>query len=330
MRITLATWQALGDTIVTLPVAYHLEAQGHEVAIINTRGRGIPERRQYVDLLPTYPRFTSCPWGRVIELQRPNQPPDPARGVIDDGKPWELPIAYGRVIDLTAGPHFDWRGKEPLSAAIAAGARMVLEDTPRVPILARPPVSKRRAADLTGSDAPYVLVAVEGSHPDRALTDAQVTAIADMSRAVLVHHKRREFSCEAVNLTGQTSLKGLIDLVAGAMAVVSVDTGVWHLAPAMVVPTLGLVADTSDPAALAGYQPTAYLRCLQGIDRIPPEQIADMLELLILQAPLTQTPMSPTGLRWWECAEVRTRLHTAETHQARMLAALGGSNVMEV
>lgn len=330
MRITLATWQALGDTIVTLPVAFHLEAQGHEVAIVNTRGRGVPSRRQYVDLLPTYPRFQSCPWGRVIHLQRPSQPPDPDRGVIEEAEPWEIPVAYGRVIDLTSGMPFGWREAEPLVAGIAANARVVLEDSPRVPILAKPPGAEERAAELTGSDAPYVLVAVEGSHTDRALTEAQLSAISNAHRTVLVHHKRREFSCDAVNLTGKTALPSLIDLIAGALAVVSVDTGAWHLAPAMFVPTLGIVSDTSNPAALDGYMPTLYLRSLGGTDLIPPGQIADMLEFLILQQPLSQTPMGPSGLRWWETAEFRTRAHSAEVHQARITGALGGSNVLEV
>lgn len=331
MRITLATWQALGDTIVSLPVAFHLEAQGHEVAIVNTRGRGVPQSRQYIQDLPTYPIFASKPWGRVITLRK-GQKVDPVNGDIDDGPPVTVPIAYGRVVDLTTGAAFGWRIKEPLCNGIAAAASQVLEDTPRVPILAHPFRHEELAAALTGSTNPYVLVAVEGSSSNRALTERQVQAVCKDWRAVLVHHERREFDgCPtAVNLTGRTSLPDLVTLVAGAMAVVSVDTGAWHLAPAMMVPTLGVVSDTSAPEALAGYQPTAYLRSLRGIDRIPPELLASSLEQVILSAPLTATPKPPIGLRWWETAEVQTRLNSAAAHQTCIDAAFGGGHIVEV
>lgn len=329
MRITLATWQALGDTVVSLPVAFHLEAQGHEVAIVNTRGNGLAEVTQYADRIPTYPRFRSCPWGRVIQLQRANQEPDPVRGVIEETTPIDLPVAYGRVVDVTRGAPFGWSSKSSLFDGIAANARAVLEDTPRVPILARPREYKARAEELTGSADPYVLVAVEGSRPDRAMTQEQVSAVANMARTVLVHHKRREYQADALNLTGSTTLEDLFALIAHATAVVSVDTGAWHIAPAMMTPTLGLVSDTSAPEALVGYKPAVYLRCLRGLQFIPPELVTQALERMILSRPLTSSRRAAIGLRWWESGEVQCRLANAASHQARLTAALG-SNIIEV
>lgn len=322
----MATWQALGDTLVTLPIAYHLEAQGHAVAVINTRGHGIVQRRQYIETLPTYPRFGNVPWGRVVT----SAPTRPLGYPLDDGQPLETPVAYGRVVDLTTGPGFPWTGRERLCEAIAAGARMVLEDTPRVPILARLPEYRGIAERLTGSGEAYTLIAVEGSHPDRSLSQAQVAALADVARTVLVHAQPREYDCDAVNLTGRTTLEELQALVCCASAVVSVDTGAWHLAPAYHTPTLGVVGATSNPAALSGYQPAAYVRCRRGLGHIPAALLAETLETLLLQRPLTATRRPATGLRWWETVEVQTRLAWAAEYQARLLTVLGGSAICEV
>ena len=305
MRVTLVTWQALGDTLVSLPVAYHLEALGHDVAILNTQGNGQTLRRQYIDLLPTYPAFASSHAGRSIPLSREAHPANGEAGV--------LRVGYGRIIDLTACSRFGWKGSGHICEGIAIAAGLTLGATPHFPLLAKPIEYAARAAELTGSAEPYVLVAPEGSHPERHLTQEQVAAVARTARTVVVHHERREYPGD-VNLTGQTTLADLVTLTAEASAVVSVDTGTWHLAPAFLTPTLGIVGQTSNPAAL-DYRPTLYLQDPISEQAVPPEQIAEALEMLLVTRPLSETRVSANGVRWWETVEVRSRLATAEQHQ---------------
>lgn len=319
MRVTLVTWQALGDTLVSLPVAFHLEAQGHEVAILNTQGNGQVLRRQYADLLPTYPRFASCQWGRTIHLGRDGHP--------ENGETGNLPIGYGRVFDLTEGKRFEWLADMSLCEHIACNAGLRLGAAPHFPLLAKPVEYGARAAELTGSAEPFVLVACEGSHPDRQLTQEQVAAVADMARTVIVHHVRREYPAD-VNLTGRTSIVDLCALAATATAVVSVDTGTWHLAPAFLTPTLGIVGQSSNPHSL-DYRPTVYLQHAVSERGVPPAKIVETLEALLLARPLSEMRLPANGVRWWETVEVRSRLATAEQHQRNLLRALG-RRVLEV
>jgi len=319
MRVTLVTWQALGDTVVSLPVAFHLEAQGHEVAILNTQGNGQVLCRQFADILPTYPKFASCQWGRSIHLGRDGRP--------ENGETGCLPVGYGRVFDLTAGKRFQWFSDMDLCEGIAGNAGLRLRDAPHFPLLAKPEGYAARAAELTGSEEPFVLVAVEGSHPDRHLTQEQVATVADMARTVVAHHIPREYPCD-VNLSGKTSIADLCALAASASAVVSVDTGTWHLSPAFLTPTLGIVGQTSDPHSL-NYRPTVYLQHPECERGVPPEKIAETLEALLLARPLSETRLPANGVRWWETVEVRSRLATAEQHQRNLTRALG-CRVLEV
>lgn len=312
MRVTLVTWQALGDTLVSLPVAFHLEAQGHEVAVLNTQGNGQVLRQQYADLLPTYPKFPSCQWGRSIHIGRDGRP--------GSGETGCLPVGYGRVFDLTAGKRFAWLADMDLCEDIAGNAGLKLGDAPHFPLLAKPEEYAARAAELVGEE-PFVLVACEGSHPDRHLTQEQVAAVNDTARTVVVHHIRRDYPCD-VNLSGQTSIADLCALAASASAVVSVDTGTWHLAPAFLTPTLGIVGQTSDPHSL-NYRPTVYLRSAVSEQAVPPARIAETLEALLLARPLSETRLPANGVRWWETAEVRSRLATAEQHQRNLTRAVG-------
>jgi len=319
MRVTLVTWQALGDTLVSLPVAFHLESQGHEVAILNTQGNGQVLRRQCADLLPTYPRFASCQWGRSIHLGRDGRP--------ENGETGRLPVGYGRVFDLTAGKRFAWFADMDLCEDIAGNAGLKLGDAPHFPLLAKPPEYVGRAAELTGSTDPFVLVAPEGSHPDRHLTQEQVAAVTDTTRTVVVHHVPHDYPCD-VNLTGKTSIADLCALAAMASAVVSVDTGTWHLAPAFLTPTLGIVGQTSNPHSL-NYRPAVYLQNATSEQAVPPARIAETLETLLLTRPLSETRLPANGVRWWETSEVRSRLATAERHQ-RNLERTFGCRVQEV
>ena len=312
MRVTLVTWQALGDTIVSLPVAFHLEAQGHEVAILNTQGNGQALRRQYADILPTYPKFPSCHWGRSIRLGRDGHP--------ENGETGDLPVGYGRVFDLTAGKRFAWLADMDLCEDIAGNAGLVLGDAPHFPLLAKPPEYAQRATELAGEE-PFVLVACEGSHPERLLTQEQVAAVNDTARTVIVHYEPRDYPCD-VNLTGQTSIADLCALAASASAVVSVDTGTWHLAPAFLTPTLGIVGQTSNPHSL-NYRPTVYLQSAESERAVSPGQIAETLGALLLARPLSETRLPANGVRWWETCEVRSRLATAEQHQRNLTRALG-------
>lgn len=315
------TWQALGDTLVALPVAFHLEAQGHEVSILNTRGNGQVQRRQYAPLLPTYPHFAAQTWGHIIHVGGAE---DPANGFRAG-----LPVGYGRVFDLTVGKRFDWHADFSLCEEIAANAGVRLGTEPHYPLLAKPPWYATRAAELTGSEDPYVLLSPEGSHEARRLTEAQVAAVADTARTVVTHHLPRTYSSDVVNLTGQTSLQDLFALAASADAVVSVDTGTWHLAPAFLTPTLGIVGQTSNPRGLA-YRPTLYLQDAVSEAAVSPERIAEALAGLFVARPLTPTELPANGVRWWETAEVRSRIATAEQHQRNVLRTHRGSNVVEV
>ena len=312
MRITLVTWQALGDTIVSLPVAFHLEAQGHEVAILNTQGNGQVLRRQFADILPTYPRFPSCHWGRSIHLGRDGRP--------ENGETGCLPVGYGRVFDLTEGKRFQWLADMDLCEDIAGNTGLRLADAPHFPLLAKPDGYAARAEELAGPD-PFVLVAVEGSHPDRHLTQEQVAAVTDTARTVVAHHIARDYPCD-VNLSGQTSLADLCALAASASAVVSVDTGTWHLAPAFLTPTLGIVGQTSNPQSL-NYRPVVYLQNAASEQAVPPARIAETLEALLLARPLSETRLPANGVRWWETCDVRSRLATAEQHQRNLERAIG-------
>lgn len=331
MRITLVTWQALGDTIVSLPIAFHLEAQGHEVSILNTRGNGIVQDRQYAPLLSTYPRlWHGGAWGRTIPLRRNVTAPTGPTGIIDDGT-IGTPVAYGRVCDLTAGAKFNWQADHSMIADIAAHHRIVFEEAPRVPLLAKPVEYQARAAHLTGNATPYVLIAPEGSDPGRRLTDDQIDAVGDVARCVIAHHKPREYKGRALNLTGRTTLEDALALTACASAVVSVDTGVWHLAPAFLTPTVGVVGRTSNPRAIAcDYMPTLYLQGRTCEADVPPDVIAQAVSDMHVTKPLAVGAWPSCGVRWWETSEVQTRLAVARAHQERILQSFGGTNVIEV
>lgn len=325
MRITLATWPGLGDTIVSLPIAFYLEAQGHEVSILNTVGYGQVWHTQYAATLPTYPKLYATNWGRIIE------PHGRQRSPIDDGLlPGDVPVGYGRVFDLTQTPNFDWHHQTSLCKDIAANARVVFEDAPDFPLLAIPAGYKRRAEELTGGPKPYVLVAPEGSRDERMLTPEQIAAVAGMTRAVIIHDKPREYAVDALNLTGQTSLEDVYALCACAACVVSVDTGVWHLAPAFLTPTIGVVGATSNPHSLASdYRPTLYLWGKHTEADVPVDLLRQAIKHVFLQRLTNPIPRSASGVRWWETSEVCSRLAQADAHQQRLSRAFGGSNIVQ-
>jgi hypothetical protein len=326
MRTTVATWQALGDMIVSIPIAQHLEALGHEVALVSTYGGGQLGVQQYAETLPTYPDFSPGRWGRKVRLQ-----PWQLMGSGDtreEDLP-QLPVGYGQVIDLTTDG-LNWQSKRGMIADLAKANGITFGEAPRVPILARPGWHAARETGLPYIEEPYVLVACEGSDEYRRLSQEQVAAIAKGNRVVIVHPERREYNCDALNLTGQTTLMDLYALAANALAIVSVDTGVLHLGPAFHVPTVGVVGRTINPLAVGRvYKPSVFLRTRGSVQAVPPEAITETLTKTILVRPLNPTKLPAIGIRWWETAEVQTRLRWADEYQRRIDRAFSG-NVVEV
>lgn len=113
-------------------------------------------------------------------------------------------------------------------------------------------------------------------------------------------HRRARHIAEAhpnAEVLSRTHLAGMAAVLAGATAVVAVDTGLGHLAAALGVPSLSLYGPTS-PAKVGAYGPHQYhLQAkdftLGGLPRVEPAVFAPLAPAIVfsqLQTVLADTP----------------------------------------
>lgn len=197
-----------------------------------------------------------------------------------------------------------------LSLAEACGYRLPADDPGTLRFRVRTGDRGRgRAKTLT--EAPYVVVHPGATAPARTLAAEQhrevVTLLGEAGRRPVITGSRTERKltayvasghADAIDLGGATDVGGMVDVIAGADAIVVGNTGPAHLAAAVGTPVVSLFAPTvpavrwrpwAVPHRLLGDQavpcagcralrcPLGHHRCLAGIQ---PSEVLDAVEEL--------------------------------------------------
>ena len=219
--LLLRTRCGIGDVLAALPIAYALVEHGYEVNIE-------PEKTahgKYANLVNELP---------VLPLL--------------DAKP-----PYDNIIDLTQ--NWNWADPRALAEIHLEKFGIYEYSTPRTAMLQTP----GRYKDLP---AEYVVICGSGVSFAEAkrMTIAQMSAVREAGRrigfrTVLVGAEAGENAPVDIDLRGQTTIGELCSIVAHARAVVSVDTGILHIAGAYNTPLIALMPHATVGGQLAQYMP---------------------------------------------------------------------------
>lgn len=185
----------------------------------------------------------------------------------------------GEIIDISMGLSF--HSEMRMLSMVALRLGIMPAPPPADAWLARPPEYADIVAGL-GVPEDYVMVAPMGFQSNRRMDMAQVAALAEEWPVVTVHDK--PLDTPGMDLTGQTSLVELYALTAMARAVVSVDTGVLHLAGAFHTPVLAVIGNTLNPYSFC--QDYGHSLWLSGQDAwtIDPASCVTALDMLLEEA----------------------------------------------
>jgi ADP-heptose:LPS heptosyltransferase len=183
----------------------------------------------------------------------------------------------GEVLDISMGLSFHSHMRMLAQVSLRLGVYpLAIPDGPWLQI----PDEYPAMVSALGVPEEYVLVCPRGSQAGREMTPEQVAAVADEWPTVVVHDRPLE-GFPGLDLTGKTSLPELYALTACAQAVVSVDTGVMHLAGAFHTPMLGVIGNTLNPYSFCeDYVPSLWLKGVHSFT-VDPEYIADGLGQLL-------------------------------------------------
>lgn len=264
MRVLIARLSALGDVVCTLPTAGHLKQAHpgcHITCVVDARFAGIVECCRHVDDVIKISRgerykpqgefdfgldmqglFKS---GRIVRAARAkhklgyhwqregaqffSQPvlPDPTSHHIVDQyvdvarmacslhglSPLDMPTDFGLV---------------PQDDSKVSGKYVILNPGAGWVTKRWPPASFARVAEWTVDQGLQPVVIGGKSDADQAAFD----------------EVQKEAQTELVKMTGETSVRELVSLIAGARAHVGGDTGSTHLAAALGIPAIGLYSIT--------------------------------------------------------------------------------------
>lgn len=201
--LNLHCWGGLGDTLAALPIAYALQEYG-------------------LDAILKYEKHNTV---------------DTVNVPIQDLKPLPLYHEYPdvNVQDVYLTQRWNWMGAKPLIDENLNALGLEWKSTPRIASLSVPDLTTL----TTRMQTPYVLICAAGrSGQDlKPLSADQLIAIRKECNAhnfltVLIgDHDGNDYWVD-VDLRGQTTVKDLCSLTYNAAAVVSTDTGVFHLAAA--------------------------------------------------------------------------------------------------
>lgn len=135
---------------------------------------------------------------------------------------------------------------------------------------AGPDYGLQRSRFCAAPEQPYVLFLHGTTRPDKHWPDVYWQTLCKLvcESGVVVklpwwsetEHRRARLIAEAhqrADVLTRTNLAGMAAMIAGARAVVSVDTGLGHLAAALAVPNLSLYGPTS-PVLIGAYGPNQY------------------------------------------------------------------------
>ncbi len=114
-------------------------------------------------------------------------------------------------------------------------------------------------------------------------------------------HRRARFIAEAhprAEVLSRTHLAGMAATIAGAKAIVAVDTGLGHLAAALAVPTLSLYGPTS-PQLIGAYGPNQFHIhaqdfTLSGTVRVKPAVFAPLVPAIVFARVREVLALNPT------------------------------------
>jgi hypothetical protein len=275
--VTLKTFTGIGDALVALPIGYALCEAGARVAI---EGIINPDAQ------------TSG--ARSLDL--PHLP------MLDGREP------YSAVSDLRTS--LVWNSEQTLLDRNLARMGMAWGTTPRTACLLTP----ERTLEHD-----YVVVCAQGlsSADHKRLIPEQVAAATGLGkhmgfRTVAVGAEAGQSLPVDLDLRGQTTLPELCGLVAHALAVVTTDTGILHLAGAYQTPLVAVIpAETLSVAAMQDYLPRMVLIGVRSAD-VSPRRVMDALRSMVDAA---RTPWCVVGPNRNPCGVAGTgRVMAAAAH----------------
>lgn len=183
---------------------------------------------------------------------------------------FEAMAPYDATCDLSTS----WQWNSPVSLLDMNLDRFHIRDctTPRTAMLQTPERYENLPAEyvvLCGSGVSFAEV--------KRLTIAQMAAVREAGRrigfrTVLVGAEKGETAPVDIDLRGKTTISELCKIIAHARAVVSVDTGVMHLAGAYNVPMIALMPYATIGGHLSEYSPKIVL-CGATASHISPQDI---------------------------------------------------------
>lgn len=260
--MNLRTYAGLGDVLAALPIAYAVAEHGEPVGLAQFNPpRANLTRPELADLCA-------------------------------------LPLLSGdagtQSFDLTQA--WDWRSAASLLDRSLARMGLEWGTTPRTALLDPEPGNP-----LGLHSRGYVVVCNSAHYADaeKRVTDAHLAAIREVCtrhslETVLVGDTAGDRCPVDRDMRGQTTIGELVRVVNDALCVVSVDTGVLHLAGSLSVPTLALCGVGYTPvAALQDYYPLLTLQAAQA-GKISPLSVRDALGRVVAAARVSWAVCGPS------------------------------------
>lgn len=305
MRAAIVRLSALGDVVCTLPVAGHLKKLDPNTEItwfVDSRFAGIVECCRHVDHVVTLKRG---------DKPGPQDPFDVAldmQGLLKSGL-----IVKNLKAERKLGYHWQREGAQFFSQAVLPDptsfhivdqyidvARAIGTCPDEAADFGLVPREDDRAAIAEKVSGDYVVLNPGAGWVTKRWPPASFARVSEWLRQrgiapVLIGGKgesdfeafedvRRETSAELVKLTGETSVRQLVALLAGARAHVGGDTGSTHLSAALDVPAVGLYSITRPKRSCPYGQVENCLYDESGLSAISPEAVIRVLER-VLQRP---------------------------------------------
>jgi lipopolysaccharide heptosyltransferase I len=301
-RILIARLSALGDVVCTLPVAVAIERTWPEAEIVwavDPRFRGVVDCCSAVDsVVPVKPSWRS----------RPTFPGEFDAALDMQGLLKSALCVAGAEAKTRLGYHWQREGSWWFSAAVkpdptslhivdqyvdvarALGAEGDRAEFGLVPWTEdqESVAAKLRAIGVSG---PYALANAGAGWPTKRWPAASFAALSDRLPVPLVfiggpgtadREALADVQAAAKNpvldVLGQTSVRELVALVAGAQAHVGGDTGSSHLAAALGVPAVGLYGITRPERSCPYGMRELCLTSPGGLAAIPVDAVLTVLE----------------------------------------------------